>query len=162
MLPADIGRVCGREKMTPRGWILSSCFWILVITAMLKLMTILVGGRALQTFEPVLGLPTRWIVLLAGLVEINACVYLVYGHENSWKGLMVAAIGAELLLYHAMLWAVGYTGPCACMGGLWQWTGISDHWINVVSELLALYLCLCGCVLFVQARKNPPPRLGSV
>ncbi len=101
--------------------------------------------------EPVLGLPTGRILFLALASELSGCIAMLVAPNRLWKALVAATVGAEFLLYHAGLVAIGSGQPCSCLGTVWDWTGIPHRELTAISWVLAGFIWVSGVIGMVSA-----------
>jgi hypothetical protein len=63
------------------------------------------------------------------------------------RGLLLAGLVTQLVLYNLGRTLIGARGPCACLGSTWVWLGISDHAVSTVTAGLAFYVLGAGILL---------------
>lgn len=129
--------------------------WILIITAIAKLASVGHGfGVAFKT-EPLFGVPRPAFFAAAALVELLIAFVALRGPE-SLSIRLLAYLGALFSAYRAVNLYAGKK-LCDCVGGLWDFLGMSRSVSQIASWVLLLaYLSLVGYLLHCEhsERKN--------
>jgi hypothetical protein len=138
---------------------LSVAMVILLVSAASKLATFWLGLSLLRGFDPLLYISNRTVMVAGSALEIVAVAAMFSLSQPFYNAVIVSLLGAEFLFYHAMLRAVGYTGPCGCLGGAWRWLGVSDQTMTHVAIWLAASLFLIGASMccLEWRRRDPNP-----
>lgn len=138
-----------------------SAVFVFVITAGLKLLAATGEHGLLGAKDPLFTfVTTRQLMILTAVLEIGLVVLLTRPIEIVNKLLLIGAIASSFAFYRVVLLLIGYTGPCACLGSLTAWMGLTDAQVMILTGAIAAYLlfgsyiCLCREV-FRQGRPLP-------
>jgi len=130
---------------------LVSAFLLLVFTVAAKLMSARGDLRILAAEDPVVGVPTRALLIFAGSIEIAAAVIIVVARRRSIPSLLVSILGAQFLVYRATFKIGGYSRGCPCLGNFTAWAHLPDAEINRILWGIAAWLCFGGALSFYLA-----------
>ncbi len=127
---------------------------ILGITAALKLVTVVNTWYAPQTLDPLLLVPGKWVLVLTVVIECVAVVALLWLRDGFSRGVVIAGLGWQFLLYH---WAYSqFGGGCPCLGNVWRWTQTNPRSAGWISIALAAWLAVTGTALVVREWRRCP------
>jgi hypothetical protein len=130
---------------------------ILVITSALKVISLVeADALLLGRRDPLLCLPTNITMALAIVVELATCAMILWSRGWTSRGLVLATVGAQFVLYHVALALIGGRGGCPCLGNLWQWLRVSPLAADRASLCLAHLICLSGAYLAFIGHKYEP------
>lgn len=115
---------------------------ILLLTAIVKLVTVMTGGELLHNADPVLLVPLGWVLTLSaageGLVVGLTLLAKEVRDRLTWVGIACCGFGG----YRIALQLFPASRPCPCLDDLSHWMGISDHTAQRLVTGLFLYLLL--------------------
>lgn len=119
--------------------------FLLSATLVGKLSLITNEHALLGVSDPLLGVfTTRQLLFLASLLEIGTMFTLLWAKEQLYSELAVAWLATVFVAYRVGLSAMGYKGPCACMGNLGEKFGVSGKSMDSISILILAVLCCIG------------------
>jgi hypothetical protein len=135
---------------------------LLMLTGLLKLVTVVQRSAYLDLADPLFEftgvLSVRSTLLLAGMMEVVVAVFLLGQRQPFVRLAAIAWMSTLFVLYRVGLWAIGFHGPCRCLGGAADWLGIGPEYVNTLSlvtlayftagsyvQLLRLLLLQTGC-----------------
>jgi hypothetical protein len=134
------------EKLA--GRYLDSAGLILAFTAVAKVASSGGAARALQTTDPIIGLPFATVFLCAGLAELVVAHYDLKWTDILSRAGLVAWISTCFLVYRIGLVWVGWHKPCGCMGTFTDALHLSPQAADTIMKcvlgylLLGSYMCL--------------------
>lgn len=130
---------------------LTACVWILVCTALIKLASASGNHALLGIKDPLFEFMTRrQMQITASGLEI-VCVYLILRRRTDLHGLIsVCLLASSFTFYRVVLYLIGYKGPCACLGSLMGWFGISDKLLDWFGMLILAFF-LIGSYFFIYS-----------
>ncbi len=132
---------------------------ILGVTAALKLVTAVNTWAAPQALDPLLLIPGRWVLVLTVAVECLAVVALLWLRDGFSRGVVIAGLGWQFLLYQ---WAYRqFGGGCPCLGNVWRWTQTRPQSTEWISVALAAWLAVTGTARIVREWRRCPPVANS-
>jgi hypothetical protein len=133
----------------------------LAVTGLAKAFSAIGPARALDAFDPLIGIPFRQILLLVGLAELFIAFFCVFTDKRRLSLLAVAWISTNFLVYRLGLWFIGWHRPCGCMGNLTDLLHISPHAADTIMKGVLAYLLVgsYGILLWQwrQRRGQAPP-----
>ena len=134
-------------------WFVSSAGVVLGVTALAKTFSAIGPARALDTPDPLIGIPFRQLLLLVGLIELLIAFCCLFTNKRRFSLLLVAWLSTNFLVYRLGLWFIGWHPPCACMGSLAGVLHLSDQAAdNIMKGVLAYLLIGSYGLLFWQWR----------
>jgi hypothetical protein len=136
-------------------WFLRLAGGTLVLTGLAKAFSAIGAARALDTADPLIGIPFRQLMLLVGLVELFIAFFCLFTDKRRLSLLAVAWISTNFLVYRLGLWFIGWHRPCGCMGSLSDMLHLSPHAAdNIMKGVLAYLLIGSYALLFAQWRQR--------
>lgn len=139
----------------------------LAFSAIVKLLTLVVGDPIVRVFDPVWGIQSRILFVSSAAVEVAVCALIVAFPKSRLCPVVLATLGAEFVLYHLFSLGMGIRSTCPCLGGLSSWiqtlVGYGgwhvsriavDNITTTVSWFAALIL-LSGGIAFHGVGPNP-------
>jgi hypothetical protein len=138
------------------------CRWFLVIagssliaTGSAKTFSAIGAARALDTIDPLIGIPFRQLFLLVGLTELLIAFFCLFTDKRWFSLRAVAWLSTNFLVYRLGLLFIGWHHPCGCMGNLAGVLHLSDHAAdNTMKGVLAYLLIGSYGILFWQWRQR--------
>ena len=131
---------------------------LLALTAVAKMFSAIGSARALDTPDPLLGLPFRELLLLVGLAELLIAFFCLFTDRHLLSLRAVAWISTNFLIYRLGLWLIGWHHPCACMGRLAGVLHLSDQAADNIMKGVLGFLLVGSYFLLLghwgQARPN--------
>lgn len=137
--------------------LLQSAGILLAITGLAKALSAIGAARALDTPDPLIGIPFRQLFLLVGLTELLIAFFCLFTDKRWFSLRAVAWLSTNFLVYRLGLWFIGWHHPCGCMGNLAGVLHLSDHAAdNIMKGVLAYLLVGSYGILFSQWRQRRP------
>lgn len=128
---------------------------VLAVTAFGKAFSAIGPARALDTPDPLVGMPFRQLFLSVGLAELLIAFFCLFTDKRRLSLLAVAWISTNFLVYRLGLWFIAWHHPCGCMGSLAGTLHLSDHAADNIMEGVLAYLLIGSCsILFWQWRQR--------
>lgn len=136
-------------------WFLMSAGVVLGTTALAKVFSAIGPARALDTPDPLTGIPFRQLLLLVGLVELLIAFFCLFTDKRRLSLLAVAWLSTNFLVYRLGLRFVGWHHPCACMGSLAGVLHLSDQAADNIMKVILAYLLIGSYgILFWEWRRG--------
>ncbi len=160
----------GREPGTSealRLWFLMSAGAVLSTTALAKAFSAIGPARALDTADPLIGIPFRHFLLLVGLGELVLAFFCLFSDKRRFSLLAVAWISTNFLVYRAGLWFIGWHRPCGCMGSLTDMLHLSPHAVDNIMKGVLAYLLVGSYAILLwdwkrrRVAKSVPPACAA-
>jgi hypothetical protein len=122
---------------------------LLALTAVAKMFSAIGAAHALDTADPLIGIPFRQLLLLVGLAELLIAFFCLFTDRHPLSLRAVAWISTNFLVYRLGLSFIGWHHPCACMGSLAGVLHLSDQTAdNLMKGVLAYLLVASYAILF--------------
>ena len=126
---------------------------VLGLTGLAKTFSAIGSARALDTADPLIGIPFRQLLLLVGLAELLVAFFCLFTDKRRFSLLAVAWLSTNFLVYRLGLWFIGWHRPCGCMGSLSEMLHLSPRAAdNIMKGVLAYLLVGSYWLLFSQWR----------
>ena len=139
-------------------WFLWSAAAILVLTGLGKISSAFGTAQVLTTADPVVGIPFRVLLPLAGGFELIIAALSVWRRfPQRSRLLLVAWVSTMFVIYRVGLWAMDWHHPCGCMGNLAAALPFSDHTVDRVMRTALAYMSLGSfgfCIAIATNRAN--------
>lgn len=136
-------------------WFLWACAATLGTTSLLKLLSVFGKAHILETDDPLLGIKTRFVLLLVGLVEMFIATAL-WRLRNPKTALWLASwTGFNFLLYRIFQTLSGDDSPCPCLGTVFGWLKLNPTLLNASLVAVSLFMFLGGGLLLWRMRNQP-------
>lgn len=143
-----------RRFSTFADWFLWSTAAILALTGLGKISSAFGSAHVLAMADPIVGIPFRVLLPLAGSLELiiaALCVWKRFPQRS--RLLLVAWVSTMFVVYRIGLWAMDWQHPCGCMGGFADVLRLSDQAVDRVMRTTLGYMLL-GSVGFLAALPN--------
>jgi hypothetical protein len=147
------------EKLV--SWYLDSAGLILAFTALAKLASSGGAARALQTIDPIIGLPFAKVFMCAGLVELVVAHYVLKWTDIFSRAMLVAWISTCFLVYRIGLVWVGWHKPCGCMGTFTEALHLSPQAADTIMKWVLGYLLFGSYTCLIVFRKKAGARIAA-
>jgi hypothetical protein len=127
-----------------------------------KALSAIGAARALDTIDPLIGIPFRQLFLLVGLAELLIAFFGLFTDRRRFTLWAVAWLSTNFLLYRLGLWFIGWQHPCGGLGTLAGPLHLSDQAAdNIMKGVLAFLLVGSYGILVSQwlrgrRAKGPP------
>ena len=121
----------------------------LAATGLAKVFSAIGPARALDTADPLIGVPFRQLLLVVGLGELLIAFFCLFTDKRRSSLLAVAWISTNFLVYRLGLWLIGWHHPCACMGSLAGVLHLSDQAADNIMKGVLAYLLIGSYLLLV-------------
>ena len=129
------------------------------LTGLAKAFSAIGAARALDTADPLIGVPFRQLLLLVGLAELFIAFFCLFTEKRRLSLLAVAWISTNFLMYRLGLWFIGWHRPCGCMGSLSDMLHLSPRAADNIMKGVLAYLLIGSYVLLLAqwraARRAP-------
>ena len=135
---SEAAGVVMRSKIA--SWFHGSAGVLLVITALGKLVSAFGSAHILQLPDPIIPLPYRWLMGLAGVMELLVAGICFSKKDVAFKSGAVAWLAAIFLIYRLGLHWGHYYAPCKCLGNLTDALQISPETADLVAKIIMFYL----------------------
>jgi hypothetical protein len=129
-------------------WFPISALCILAFTGITKLISAFSAAPILEQIDPVVGIRTRDLLLLVGILELTTVVLILTLKNKSLPSLLTAILGAQFLLYRSVFQVGNFYRGCPCLGRFTAWAHLPDLLINRILCGLAAWLCVGGILCF--------------
>src|ERR1700679_3409982 len=93
-----------------------SVVFILIITGVGKVWSAFGGVKALGIADPLFGLQFRYLMFVAGAMELSVAAFYLFANDKKLFLPLVAWLSSFLLIYCLTLELIGWHLPCGCMG----------------------------------------------
>jgi len=113
---------------------------LLLTTALAKLTSVSGSDGYLYIKDPLIGIPFRYLPLMAAVMEIIVAWLCVFGKSQLLKAACIGWLGGNLVIYRAGLWLIGYVRPCRCLGNLTTAIHLNPHTADVMIKVILAYL----------------------
>src|ERR1035438_3447026 len=133
----------------------------LALTGLAKVFSAIGAARALDTADPLIGIPFRQLLLLVGLAELLIAFFCMFTERRRFSLLAVAWISTNFLVYRLGLWFIGWHHPCACMGRLAGVLHLSDQAADNIMKGVLAFLLTGSCLLLLAQRRQARPNGGE-
>jgi hypothetical protein len=130
-------------------WFLKVAGSVLLLTGVAKAFTAIGSARALDTIDPLTGIPFRQLLLLVGLAELLIAFFCLFTDKRRLSLLAVAWLSTNFLVYRLGLWFIGWHHPCHCMGDLASALHLSDQAADNIMKGVLAYLLIGSYLLLV-------------
>jgi hypothetical protein len=127
----------------------------LVLTGLAKVCGAIGAARALDTPDPLVGIPFRQLLLLVGLAELFIAFFCLFTDKRRFSLAAVAWLSTNFLVYRLGLWFIGWHRPCGCLGNLTDMLHISPRAADNMMKVVLAYLLLGSyAILFREGRQG--------
>ena len=127
----------------------------LAVTGLAKAVSAIGAAHALDTADPLIGLPFRQLLLLVGLSELLIAFFCLFTDKHRVSVRAIAWISTNFLVYRLGLWCIGWHRPCGCMGSLAGALHLSDQAAdNIMKGVLAFLLLGSYAILWLEWRQR--------
>jgi hypothetical protein len=127
---------------------------VFLTTGVAKIWLLFDTSRALDTLDPVFGLPFRSLAVGVGMLEVAASGFCFFDRRPRFGVGLVAWLTTNILLYRVLLVLFDWKLPCHCLGRLTGSLPISPQAANSVTAFLLACLVL-GSYLLLCWRELP-------
>jgi hypothetical protein len=106
---------------------------ILLLTGLAKIVSAIGSARVLGVIDPFFGVPFRWLFISVGAIELAVALYIFVGRSLVLRGLALAILVTDMVLYRAGLILTHWPHPCPCLGNFTDTIHVSpalaDHFL---------------------------------
>ena len=143
-------------------WFLRASGALLLVTGLAKAFSAIGSARALDTIDPLIGMPFRQLFLIVGQAEALIAFFCLFTDHRRLSVMAVAWISTNFLVYRLGLWFIGWHHPCNCMGSLAGMLHLSDQAAdNIMKVVLAFLLVGSYLLLFLGWRDGKIGKFGK-
>jgi hypothetical protein len=131
---------------------------LLLVAAASKFWTLALQPPILGVLDPVWSVENRYLLAAVAATEL-ICAVAVLSSSHWWfKGLVLAWLGANFLVYRVALHFSGSAMPCPCLGQLGAQFGLSHVEMEAITKGMLLYLLAAGAFLLIRHRPRAQSR----
>lgn len=133
------------------------------MTGLAKAISALGPARALDVADPLIGIPFRQLMLVAGLGEVLIAFSCLFTDRWRLSLLAVAWMSTNFLVYRLGLWLIGWHQPCRCLGSLTGMLHMTPQLADNIMKALLAYLLVGSYAIILwdwrrgRAAKAAPP-----
>jgi hypothetical protein len=120
---------------------------VLILTAMLKLLSLRSDARVMDAADPILGIKNRYLMWFAALFELYIAGILLIGRRPQAKLKLISATGFTFSAYRVGLAVVGFKGYCACLGEFADNIPVKASTLSLGLWLFVMFMLLGGLSL---------------
>lgn len=121
-------------------WFRYSAAALLLITGLAKIISGAGNARILNSPEPLLSVPFRYLFWVVGGIELVVAGNCFFNKKVTVVMMLVAWLTTNFLFYRLGLLWIGYEKPCACLGSMTSAIGISPNVADNVMKVILGYL----------------------
>ena len=129
-------------------WFQRSAACLLAVTAAAKLLSASGTAKVLELPDPLLGLATRQVLILVGLLEIAIALAAVCVERSRTVQLLTGWLSFNFLLYRISLAILSPGKLCPCLGSVTEKLNINAAFANYLLVAIALYLFLGSAICY--------------
>lgn len=123
---------------------ISSAGVLLLTTAVAKLISAAGNALVLKVYDPVLLIPLRYLLLIAGIFELMVALFCFFGRRTGAQACVIAWLATNFLVYRIAFILGGYRKPCPCLGDLAQAIHIPQRIADTVTSVVLAYLLVAS------------------
>ncbi len=136
---------------------LVACSAILGITGLLKLVSVFGHDRILQSYDPLFGIQTRFILIIAGAIDVFIATALIRSKNSRSSHWLVSWVGFKFLLYRGFPVFSRNDNQRPCLGTIFGWLKLNALLLNGILMALSSLMFLGDLVPRAQLTS---PRSG--
>src|SRR5882724_199761 len=121
---------------------------ILLAAALVRFLVV-TNAPFLPLRDPLLGIPTFWLVLIAGGIELILGLNCLFGRHIRLQTGLLAWLASNFLVYRIGLFSIGCPQKYGCLGSLTDPLHLSRGTTGFVMEIIPVYLLLGSYVTFI-------------
>jgi len=131
--------------------------FLLLFTAVAKLISITGRQGILGVEDPLLSLTYRQLLSVAGVLELLAAIFIIYGSNPRQKLITINFFSMAFLTYHLGIHFLGkeVTTHCPCLGRVTDQLHISQNLADLFIQFIIVYMFLGSVFLLVTACAKP-------
>ncbi len=140
-----------RGNNFPR-WFLLSVGGILAINGTNNLLGVFEKSPMMDLPDPLFGISFRYLLLLAGLVELIVAFLCLFANKETLSLGLVPWLAANFTVYRVGLWTMGWHHPYAWLAGLMDGLDISPIMADGIVTVTIAYLLTGGIAMLCIKR----------
>lgn len=144
------GRQVKWQSLTSPQWFVLSAGGILAFAGANNLVDVFGNSQDLNLQDPLLGIPLRGFLGLAGTVELLIAWLCLFTNKKTLSLRLVAWLVINFIVYRCGLWTMGWRHPWIFIGGLTDTLNISPVLADCI--LFQVYLYLLAGSFFLLLR----------
>jgi uncharacterized membrane protein len=114
---------------------------VLMLTGLAKCASAFGDARILAMRDPILTMPYRYLLCVAGCIEVIIGLYCVTPKQQFWlRAAALAWLSTILFAYRFGLYSIHYQKPCKCLGNLADALHISPQSADAAMAFVLAYL----------------------
>jgi hypothetical protein len=127
-------------------WFLVSAGVILIFTGGSKLVTAFAGSSLMFAADPIFRIPYRQLFLFTGAVELGVASTCFIVRTQRVSAGLLAVLAVSFFIYRMGLLALGWDGPCPCLGSFTEFLHIPWQKADSMLKGALLYLLVGTCL----------------
>lgn len=128
---------------------------LLLLTSLMKLLSVIAHPRILLAPDPLLRIKLVWLMLIEAVIEIAVAAFLVSSADRRLRLLAVFWLGAVFCGYHVSLAILEPHAYCPCLGTLYGKFGVSARSADTAAKFLAAWFFLGPIALWLWTHLGP-------
>ncbi len=129
---------------------------MLLVVGLAKSITGFGSAAYLSVLDPVFGYQFRWLLLIAGSIEIGLGTLCLRRPHSGVLLPGLAWLSLALVIYRVGMVLNGWHRPCKCLGNLADALHISDATADAISKGMLLYLIAVSSFLAIEKLFRTP------
>ena len=138
---------------------------IVIFTGIVKLFSVFSNAKILEILDPVTGLSYSMLMLLVGIVEAFAGIFVIKYRRMLCASLLLLWLALNILLYKLIFWYQGFSDPCPCLGNVIDYIGIDPDFSENIAFVILMSM-ISVSVLGILSNKFSnskfPPKAKSL
>ena len=133
-----------------RGHFFKCAALALVVTALLKVVTVFQGAKVLLAGDPLFTFcSNRQVLVLAAVLEVAVVWLLMRPSTDRAKLVGILWLCLVFATYRLGLVWIGFRGYCRCMGSMSEWLHISPEITDAISKGILCVMMIGAVVLLI-------------
>jgi hypothetical protein len=144
------------KKLNAMRWFQFSAIAVLIVTALLKLVSLQTGARFFLLKDPVFPFITNGqMMALSAILELCVAIILIRNLGRLFQFTALMSLTSIFLLYRLGLAWIAPNEPCKCYGRATDWLHISSETGDTAMKIILAYLLIGSyATLFWIWREN--------
>jgi len=113
---------------------------VLLTTGVSKLIMLTGTTDMLGQFDPITGMPFKFLLIIAGVAEVLVAAYIFFVGNQRISLVLIALMSSAFVFYRLAFRMTGWTKPCHCLGNLTDVFRISPSVVDLISILMLVIL----------------------